>query len=489
MDINLTALAALFSFNFALLIDTALKILALIVIPNNRKPSAATAWLLAIFFIPLVGWPLFIILGKSDLARPRKKRQDQVTNNFKLVYKNRAKTLSLSKSFNSIASLNHNLSKLPLVKATKFKLISDYDEFFNSLIKDIKKAKNSIWFEFYIVSYDQTTAELLGELAVASKRGVKVRILFDHLGSWMYPGYKDFITFCTQNNIEFYKMQPIKLFNSRYFERPDLRNHRKLMVIDGKVGYMGSQNIIDSSYNKRKNIKRNLKWRELNVRLEGEVVSQLQAVFANDWYAETEEKLLNEINFKPTKTNVKSSFPAQILPSGPGYQTDNNLRLFNSVIYAAKQKIVITSPYFVPDESMYMAITTAARRGVEVILFVSAIKDQFLVYHAQRSYYERLMVAGVRIYMYKAPYVLHSKHVSVDDSMVVIGSSNMDIRSFELNQEISLLAYNKKLVQQMTKVETKYMNNSKQLKLKEWQSRPYYEKVVDNLARLTSGLQ
>ena len=159
------------------------------------------------------------------------------------------------------------------------------------------------------------------------------------------------------------------------------------------------------------------------------------------------------------------------------------------MLHNAKERISITSPYFVPDESTMLAIITAASRGVEVELFVSAIGDQHLVYHAQRSYYEELLKAGVRIYLYRAPTVLHSKHFSIDDDVAVIGSSNMDIRSFSLNMEVSLLVHGRELVNRLRLVEDDYRANSDELVLDAWRGRSLWGKVNDSLARLTSSLQ
>ena len=170
-------------------------------------------------------------------------------------------------------------------------------------------------------------------------------------------------------------------------------------------------------------------------------------------------------------------------------RTENNLRLFLTLLYQAREQIIITSPYFVPDESMLYAITSATQRGVHVELFVSAIGDQALVYHAQRSYYEALLEAGVVIWLYKAPTILHSKHFSIDDDVAVIGSSNMDMRSFSLNKEISLLVRGKSFVSQMRDVEEQYRKQSRQLTSVEWSKQPLRSTVLDGLARLTSALQ
>ena len=178
-----------------------------------------------------------------------------------------------------------------------------------------------------------------------------------------------------------------------------------------------------------------------------------------------------------------------MVPSGPGYNNENNLKLFLALMYAAEERIILTSPYFVPDEAMLRAISGATQRGVHVELFVSEIGDQALVYHAQRSYYEALLRAGVKIYLYKAPYILHSKHFTIDDDVAVIGSSNMDIRSFELNMEVSLLVHGASFVREMRAVEDGYRAESRELTLDEWMRQPLRSTVLDNLARLTSALQ
>ena len=177
-----------------------------------------------------------------------------------------------------------------------------------------------------------------------------------------------------------------------------------------------------------------------------------------------------------------------MVPSGPGYPTENNLRMFLSLIYGATEKVILTSPYFVPDEAMVYAITTACQRGLEVQLFVSEIGDQGLVYHAQRSYYDDLLEAGVKIFLYPAPFILHSKHFSIDDHIAVIGSSNMDIRSFSLNMEVSLMVLGESFVADMREVEQGYRDAGRQLTLEEWRREPGKATFLDGIARLTSAV-
>ena len=178
-----------------------------------------------------------------------------------------------------------------------------------------------------------------------------------------------------------------------------------------------------------------------------------------------------------------------MLPSGPGYVTENNLRLFTALIYSAQTRVSVTSPYFVPDEPLLYAVTTAARRGVDVELFVSEWGDQFMVSHAQCSYYQALLEAGVRIFLYPAPAVLHSKFFSIDDDVAVIGSSNMDMRSFALNYEVSLMLTGGDIVARFRAVEDSYRAVSRELTLEEWMQRPFRQRYVDNTMRLTAALQ
>lgn len=179
----------------------------------------------------------------------------------------------------------------------------------------------------------------------------------------------------------------------------------------------------------------------------------------------------------------------QIVPSGPGFSSENNLRMFLALMYGAQEKLIITSPYFVPDEALMYAITSAVQRGVRVELFVSEIGDQALVYHAQRSYYEELLKAGVIIWLYEAPTILHSKHMSIDDDVAFIGSSNMDIRSFSLNLEVSMMVRGKSFVSQMREVEEFYRSKSRELTMEEWKNQSFMSTTLDGLARLTSALQ
>jgi cardiolipin synthase len=471
--------------------DFLVKLLALIFVPRNRRPQTATAWLLAIFLLPsFVGIALFLLFGSRRLPKKRRDRQLDInryiletTDGIEYVSRKAPWPLWLE----SIVDLNRNLGAMPLVGNNSATLYPDYEDTITAIAAEVDTAEKYVHVEFYILAYDHTTAVFFDALEAAVKRGVSVRVLLDHVASFRSPGYRKTIRKLEQIGVQYQLMLPIQPLRGK-FQRPDLRNHRKIVVVDGRVAFTGSQNMVDSSYNKKGNIRRGLHWKDLMARFEGPIVAGINALFVTDWYSETDELLLRETG-SVVRTTPADPIDAQVVPSGPGFEGENNLRLFNSLLYAAQSKIIIVSPYFVPDESMLYSITTAAQSGIDVQLFVSEIGDQFVTFHAQRSYYEELLKAGVRIFMYRAPTVLHTKFFIIDNEVAVIGSSNMDMRSFSLNLEISIMVRGASFVSQLRAVEEGYRELSRELTLDEWVGRPWFSKVFDNVARLTSAVQ
>ena len=468
--------------------DYAIKFLAIGVLPSNRKPSSAMAWLILILIIPFAGFIVFLLLGRTSPGTKRLARQQEANNAI------RAATDKLAASevegpayLPSIATLNQNLGSLPLQPGNRVELIPGYHDAIAAMTEAITGATRTVEVEFYISAWDDATTAFFEAMTAAAARGVSVRLLFDHLGSRGIPGYQEFLAKLETSGIDWHPMLPVRPFKGE-FKRPDLRNHRKIMIVDGRIAFTGSQNLIEPGYNKPKNHEAGREWVELVARIDGPAVNALRAVFAGDWYTETHERIGEEIT-PDTVTFHPDGIAGQVLPSGPGYAAENNLRLFSALIYSAQQRISLTSPYFVPDEPLLYAVTTAARRGVDVELFVSEEGDQFMVYHAQCSYYQALLESGVRIHLYPAPAVLHSKHFSIDDDVAVIGSSNMDMRSFALNYEVSLMLTGGDIVRRFREVEDDYRSLSRELTLAEWQQRPARKRYVDNAMRLTAALQ
>lgn len=473
----------------ALVIDFIIRIVSLVLIPKNRRPQTALAWLLAIYLIPYIGIAIFLLVGSFRLPKRRRQKQAEIndliletTEGFDRV----AEEAPWPDWLGPIVELNRTLGAMPMVGGNSSTLYHANATSLAAMTEEIGRATKSVHVEFYILAYDATTKPFFDALAAAIERGVKVRVLLDHLGTFQYKGFRPAKRELTRMGAQWHLMLPWLPLRGR-IQRPDLRNHRKLLIVDGEVAFTGSQNVIDPGYEKRGNARRGLQWKDFMVRFEGPVVAGIDALFITDWYAETDELLVREA--APVRKTGPGPLDCQVVPSGPGFLGENNLRLFNSLVYAAQKKIILVSPYFVPDDSMLYAITTAAQSGLEVQLFVSEIGDQFFVYHAQRSYYEALLTAGVRIFLYESPTILHAKHFTIDDEVSVIGSSNMDMRSFSLDFEISVMVWGGTFLQRLRAIEDDYRAHSSELTLEVWLKRPRLSRAFDNVARLTAAVQ
>jgi cardiolipin synthase len=481
-------LAGLTGATLLTVVEIVLIVVALVVAPRGRRPSSALAWILLITLLPLAGVVLFLLIGSPSLPRDRREKQQHIDT----LIEERTRDLEAVRRTSeappwlpSVARLNQTVGAMPLLEGNDARLLTDFEGQLAALIAAVDGARHYVHVEFYILSHDATTAPFFTSLEAAVQRGVTVMVLLDHLGSRGYPGYRRTRRELDRIGVEWRLMLPVQPYRGRY-QRPDLRNHRKLLVADGELGFVGSLNLIDPSYQKRANRRRGPRWLDLLAEVRGPVVQEVDALFITDWYSETGHLL-------PTSQEPPAPVPgpmlAQVAPSGPAFRTENNLALFNTLIYYAQRRVSITSPYFVPDESLLGAITTAARRGVAVELFVGEIGDQFLVFHAQHSYYADLLAAGVRIYEYPGPVILHSKHMSVDEQVAVVGSSNMDIRSFQLDLELMLMVCDRSFADQMREVENGNRRISRELTQAEWGRRSWGHRLVDDLTRLTSAVQ
>lgn len=472
-----------------------ISIAALFLVPGNRKPGEATAWLLLMFLAPILGLVLFLLLGNPHLSKGRQAQQRTMNERIKYLAEDAQQTPGLQPVFDPslparyepLASLSTRLSGMPALAGNTVELFTDYAGAIESIVRDIDAAQRYVHLEYFMFANDTMGAPVIDALVRAEERGVKCRVLIDHLGNLLFNG--PVLKRLRAAGITVHLILPINPFNNQW-NRFDLRNHRKIVVVDGRIGFTGSHNLIEDTYHKGSNVRKGVHYIELVARVTGPVVLELNAVFITDWYSETNE-VLDARTAPETRglAPVTGDVLCQVLPSGPGFQNDNNLMLFVALFHAARRRITIANPYVVPDEALLLALTTAAQRGVEVNLIVSEMGDQFLVFHAQRSYYEDLLKAGVRIYLYRPPVILHSKFICIDDDIGVIGSSNLDIRSFQLNLEVTLICYDTRVVTDLQEIAVDYLQRSRTLRLDEWQARPIWIKVLDNLARLTSALQ
>ncbi|WP_151523390.1 cardiolipin synthase [Serinicoccus kebangsaanensis] len=478
-------------YGVVLLLDYGLKIWAIGTVPENRRPGASSAWLLLILFVPLVGFPLYFLIGSKFVSGRRHEIQRQANQ----LIADHADTLpdlpqiQPEDDLASIVRMNRRLTGLSCVSGSCEGVYPDAGDFFAAMASAVDQARDFVFVEFYIVAWDESTDVLFSALERAAGRGVEVRLLLDHLGSRKYPGRRQLGDRMSAAGITWHHMMPVRPLRGQW-QRPDLRNHRKLLVVDGRVAFVGSHNLIDPAYGSIKNARMGRAWSDVSVQVGGDIVLQVSAVFVTDWYTETGENLNHERYFpdQPDLVPGGAAHAMQLVPSGPGFPTEPNWRQFVALVHMARERVAITSPYFVPDEALLAAITSAVYRGVRVELFVGEQADQFLVGHAQRSYYQVLLEAGVVIHRYPAPTVLHGKYLTVDDRVALIGSSNMDFRSFALTYEIMLLAFGGDMVRQLQDNDEVYREASRVLTLQEWAQRPWHQRYLDNVCRLTAAL-
>jgi len=475
-----------------LVVDYVIRIIAVFVVPRNRRPTAGMAWLMAIFLWPVPGLLFFLLIGGNRLPKKRRRMQAQATQIISEVADREEASIGtlledLPPGIGNAVALGRSLGAQPMVRGNAANICIDYEGSIADMTAAVRAARKYAYIEFYIMVLDDSTADFFEAMREAVARGVEVRVLLDHVSAVRNPGAKRTRRRLDEIGVHWAYLLPVRPWRGEW-QRPDLRNHRKLIIVDGEVGFMGSQNLVDSSYNKPSNLRRGLHWRDLMVRVEGPAALGLEAVFLSDWYVETGEAV-RRLAEEPLQASAPGELDCQVLPSGPGFGSENNLQVFVSLLYTAKHRISITSPYFIPEGAIMHALRAATARGVYVELFVSEIGDQAVVYHAQRSYYEELLKAGVRIFMYRPPYILHSKHFTIDDRVAVVGSSNMDQRSFNLNMEVSMVVHGESFVRDLDEVVGVYHANSRELTLEDWQKQPLRSQLLDGLARLTSALQ
>ncbi|MCE9546574.1 MAG: cardiolipin synthase [Planctomycetia bacterium] len=452
------------------------------IVVQRRRSSAAMAWLLVIFFLPWFGLFVYWLIGENRLPLKRIREHAQVAAKVRalglLAGEDRHVVHpELAPEQAPLVALAERLGDMPIVGGNHVELITDTVAAVDNLIADIDAATHHVHLMFYIYAADATGERVAAALARAVKRGVKCRVLADAVGS--RPLFKRLGPQMREQGIELHSMLAVNLVRM-WFARIDLRNHRKLAVIDGRLAYTGSQNIVDATYGHK-----NLVWHDMLLKLSGPVVLQLQRVFLEDWYAETDQ-VLDEGALFPAP-QIVGEVAAQTLPSGPTFPTENYQRLVVAAIYGAQRHVIITSPYLVPDEALLQALECAVLRGVKVELIVPKRCNQVLVAAAGRAYYERLLRMGVLLHLHTDG-LLHSKTMSVDDSLALVGSGNFDIRSFYLNFEVNMLGYGPLAAAGLRAAQEQYLAQSEPLALADWLRRRRVARLFDNVAKLLSPL-
>lgn len=459
------------------------------VIMRRRPVGVLLAWLALILSVPVLGILIYLFVGESRISEKYLKRgmliQERYTQWKQVMNVRAAVDWSLIPS--EAMPLHKQVltvSGFPTLQGNRLELLQDFEHVFQSLMNDIRTCTSSCHLEFYIWHPGGLADELLEALIAAIQRGVVCRILLDAVGSKAFlhsSGAKRL----KQAGVQIEEALPVGLL-STFFTRADIRNHRKLAVIDGEIAYTGSQNLVDPRYFKQEEGVG--QWIDAMVRIEGPVVESLGGMFIHDWELVTgsgPDSLEDSHDVKPV--GEKGPVAVQPLPSGPIPKPLAILQLMLSTIYMARSELIITTPYFVPDESLLTALLSAAHRGLEVTLVIPAKNDSRLVDYASRAVFDDLLEAGVHIAAYQGG-LLHTKSITVDGEFCLFGSVNLDMRSLWLNFEVSLLIYNRDLAKQIREMQIGYIQDSELLDFDMWRQRSLPRRFTENAVHLLAPL-
>jgi cardiolipin synthase len=456
-----------------------------------RRHEAATtvAWLLTLLVLPVIGALLYLTFGirPVDRSRRRKWLSNEQIRRFVQEYQAKWSTARLDGSLQEIhadqRAVMRLVTRLGLFPATVGNDVTyhvDARETYALMERAIEQAEHHINLDYYIFRPDATGKRFADLLIAKAKKGVKVNLLYDTLGSWSLHRNRDFLARLTDAGVRVRAFLPPKLLMRPW--HLNLRNHRKILVVDGKVGFTGGLNIGQAFVTPPRRFG---VWRDAHLRIEGPAVLELQWVFAEDWHFATGEQLLSAEYFPEPKR--RGEHVVQILPSGPDEEIESAHTAFFTAITTAAEEVLLCTPYFIPDTAILMALQSAALRGVDVRLLVPRRSDHRIVTLAGRSYYEDLLTCGVKIYEFLAG-VEHSKVLIVDRRFTIVGSANMDMRSFSYNFEVSAQVYGADFAECVRKVFLNDLAESEIVDPQVFRRRNLLVRFAENSCRLLSPL-
>ena len=475
-------------FHFCLSVTIALR-----VIYSRRTSSAALAWLTALFAFPILGVITYLLIGEPKLGRERAKRHAELLA-FHDAFADRflpppCEPASETR-FRQIARLIQSEARYVPTGGNQTRLLADTDAILRAFTADIHAAQHCCLLAFYIVEGSGRVEAVLEALMQAAERGVRCQLLADALGSssfWRSPWPQRL----RDAGVEVTEALPVGVLKSLWV-RSDLRNHRKILVVDYRIAYTGSYNLVDPRL-----FKQNAgvgEWVDAVMRCEGPIAQELAAMFYGDWAVENDhnltatlERLNGYVDEMPPRAPASGGSQLQVVPSQPGGDTALVYDVLCNALNVAQERVIISTPYFVPDEALLNTLIITARRGVEVVLILPRRVDSRLVRYASRAYYQPLLDAGVRLKMYDGG-LLHTKAVVIDGRFALFGTVNMDMRSFYLNLELSLAVYTPETVAAIGALLDGYLKDSEAVSLKKWQQRRRVQRFIERCVRLVSPL-
>ena len=451
--------------------------------PRSRQRSPVS-WVLFIFLVPFVGVMLYLVVGEVRPGGRRKRRHREIQAKIREVL-NRAWVdgpvpVSLSPSLASLATLARLGSDTAPRGGNRIELLTDTERFVDALVRDIDDANEHVHMVSYIYLDDSVGRAVADALVRAEERGVECRVLVDNVGS------SDLLKSDMRRELIDGGVQVVPALPTRITQiasiRFDMRNHRKVAVIDGRIGYTGSHNIAHEGFHPKP---RFAPWVDATVRIEGPIVRDLQALFIEDWYMESAENLDNLIVVDPPRH--EDGRIVQVVGTGANSRNQALVRVIQSAVHMAREELVMTTPYFVPDEGTLAAITTAAERGVRTVVVVPARNDSPLVALASRSFYQALLGSGAEIHEYTEG-LLHAKTITVDRRFAMVSTANLDRRSFDINFELSTLVYDGDFASELRRLQDRYLETCTRVEAEQWAARRWPRRLVENVAGVFSPI-
>ncbi|MDR3220349.1 MAG: cardiolipin synthase [Dysgonamonadaceae bacterium] len=447
----------------------------IVVISENRSPIKTIAWLLVLIFVPVAGLIVYYVFGQDTrhMRHISEQKYEQIKGlSFKHLTYNR--NVNILPEYANLINLLRNSNLSPVIQGSKVEIITEGSRMFEALLSDMEKAKHHIHIEFFIFRNDQTGKIVREMLMKKAAQGVEVRFIYDNVANWAVP--RRFYNEMKKSGVQITSM--LKAHFLKFADRLNYRNHRKVVVIDGITAYMGGMNISNNYFT-------NPNWRDTHLRIQGQGSLGLQASFLIDWYSSGEAFLDDKKYFPETKEYTQNLM--QIATGGPYSLYHNLLQATVNIIIGAKKYIYLQTPYFLPTESLFQALQMAALSGVDVRLMVSRKSDSAYVDPAAHSYFQDLLEAGMKIYEIEDKF-MHAKTLVADDMISVIGSANLDFRSFETNFEINCYIYDPHIARRNKEIFFHDMDECREIRLEDWLNRSKWKKFFDSVMRLFAPL-
>ncbi|MBV7509661.1 cardiolipin synthase [Bacillus sp. sid0103] len=451
-----------------------------------RNPSKTTAWLAIIFLFPNIGFVMYVFLAKDYQIRTfaagenlkGSKLPEDVMNKLNITSFPDKFTKTPLRKQRRLLELLQTISESPITTCNDIQIYNNGKATLTAIIEELEKAKDHIHMEYYIIRSDKIGKRIQQILIRKAKEGVKVRLLYDGLGSLELS--KSFIQELKDANVEINVYSPIT--NAFFNKKLNYRNHRKIVIVDGTTGFLGGYNIGDEYLGESKKFGF---WRDTHLKIKGEAVFPLQNIFLNDWNQASKQEISQESYFPVQECSGTKQL--QIAASGPNAHMNNILELYFGALNAANDRIYIATPYFIPDQSILVALKTAALCGVEVKIILPSLEDHILVKWAAFSYMEELMFAGIKFYYYNNGFI-HSKVMIVDNILASVGTANLDMRSLFDNFELNAAILDEETIELLVKDFHHDLKYCKQIEMTEFCNRSKYQRAKEVLSRMLSPL-